>query len=131
MEERTYRYRFPKDILDKKVIITALLIFSTLIFLASLQIAFGFALGVASSLLVFWLSWEGLGKLRNNLTPGSTNNKKRAQRIVVGGYLAGYFLLGVILWLGTIFESLNFYAVAGGFLMPQTYLRFHSLLGRK
>ncbi len=119
--------------LDKKVIITALLIFPALIFLASLQIAFGFALGVASSLLVFWLSWEGLRNLgnRNNPDPGSTNNKKRAQRIVVQGYLAGYFLLGVILWLGAIFELVNFYAVAGGLLVPQAYLGFHTLMGRK
>lgn len=127
MEERAYNYSFRENILLKEVIVTSLLIFPVLYLLVSKQIALGFALGVSASLLVFWFSWEGLNNLKK-ISNAQSTNKKRAQRIAIQGYLASYFLLGVVLWLGVNFNYINFYAVASGFLIPQTFLRIYTLL---
>lgn len=126
MEERVYMFEWANHIRFKLLLAISLFIFSGL-YLFSVSISLGFAFGVSAQLLILMLAWEGLNGF---LTINRGEDKRRFQKAIVQSYLSRYLLWGVILWLGTRFDWLNFYALASGLLFPPIFIWVNGLIAK-
>lgn len=126
MEERVYMVDSTNHMRFKLLLAISLFIFSGL-YLFSVSISLGFAFGVSAQLLILMLAWEGLNGF---LTTKWGEDKRRFQKAIVQSYLSRYLLWGVILWLGTRFDWLNFYALASGLLFPPIFIWVNGLIAK-
>lgn len=126
MKEGIFHGKFAELVTLKIATSASLLIFAVLYLLISGGMALGFAYGVTCSLLILWLNWEGLNRLRE-ISEHQNISVEWGQRTIVLGYVVRYILVGVLFWVSVCFDWLNFYAVCGGFLLPQTVIRVNTL----
>lgn len=85
----------------------------------------GFLYGLGVGLLDLWLMFKGLVRLYGSMAIGDGAKDKGAIRFqfaLARAYLARYLLLGLLLFLGLRLEMVDFFAAAGGLVLPRLVL---------
>lgn len=77
----------------------------------------GLLYGLGISLLDLWLMFTGLVWIY-----GLERGKGAVQFAIAQSYLARYLLLGFLLWLSLKLRMLDFFAAAGGVILPRLVL---------
>ena len=84
----------------------------------------GLLYGAGIGLVDLWLMFRGLLRLF-----GRGRSKGVVQFAIAQSYLARYFLLGFLLWLSLRLNGVDFFAAAGGVLLPRLVIWGRSALG--
>ena len=87
-----------------------------LYYLGGPALGLGLLYGVAIGLLDLWLMFLSMLRLMRG------RPRPLAQWLVVQSYLGRLLLLGVLLWLSLRCTALDFFAAAGGLLLPRLVL---------
>jgi hypothetical protein len=74
----------------------------------------GLLYGLGVGLLDLWLMFTGLIRIW-----GRERSRGLIQFAVTQSYLARYLLVGVLLWLSLRLDGVNFFAAAGGVILPR------------
>jgi len=93
-----------------------LLIALLLYYLGNSALSLGLLYGITIGLLDLWLMF--LGVLRLARGP----RRPLAQWLIAQSYLGRLLLLGFLLWLSIRWSALDFFAAAGGLLLPRVVL---------
>jgi hypothetical protein len=79
--------------------------------------SFGLLYGLGIGLFDLWLMFRGLVRIYSR-----SRSKGAVQFAITQSYLARYLLLGALLWLSLRLEMVDFFAAAGGVVLPRLVL---------
>lgn len=86
----------------------------------------GLLYGLGIGLFDLWLMFTGLVRIL-----GQERGKGAVQFALAQSYLARYLLMGFLLWLSLRLEMVDFFAAAGGVILPRLVLWGRSAWGGK